>query len=51
MAAAFGSGALGAAALLLGAPIAYQLAPSRSQIAMALASGLLIGSASFKLID
>jgi hypothetical protein len=30
MAAAFGWGALGAAALLVGALIAYQLAPSRS---------------------
>ena len=50
---AFGWGALGAAALLLGALIAYQLAPGRSVIAavMALGSGLLIGSVSFELID
>jgi ZIP family zinc transporter len=53
MAAAFGWGALGAAALLVGALIAYQLAPSRSVIAvvMALGTGLLIGSVSFELID
>jgi zinc transporter, ZIP family len=53
MVAAFGWGALGAAALLLGALIAYQLAPGRSVIAvvMALGSGLLIGSVSFELID
>jgi ZIP family zinc transporter len=53
MAAAFGWGALGAAALLVGALIAYQLAPSRSMIAvvMALGTGLLIGSVSFELID
>jgi ZIP family zinc transporter len=53
MAAAFGWGALGAAALLLGALIAYQLAPSRRVIAvvMALGTGLLIGSVSFELID
>ncbi|HEU4398114.1 MAG TPA: ZIP family zinc transporter [Actinomycetota bacterium] len=53
MAAAFGWGALGAAALLIGSLIAYQLAPSRSVIAvvMALGTGLLIGSVSFELID
>src|SRR5215212_1513164 len=53
MAAAFGWGALGAAALLVGALIAYQLAPSRQVIAvvMALGTGLLIGSVSFELID
>jgi zinc transporter, ZIP family len=53
MVAAFGWGALGAAALLLGALIAYQLAPGRIVIAvvMALGSGLLIGSVSFELID
>jgi ZIP family zinc transporter len=53
MAAAFGWGALGAAALLVGSLIAYQLAPSRRVIAvvMALGTGLLIGSISFELID
>ncbi|HEV8374090.1 MAG TPA: hypothetical protein VGR68_12895, partial [Actinomycetota bacterium] len=53
MAAAFGWGALGASALLIGALIAYQLAPSRRVIAvvMALGTGLLIGSVSFELID
>jgi ZIP family zinc transporter len=53
MAAAFGWGALGGSALLVGALIAYQLAPSRSMIAvvMALGTGLLIGSVSFELID
>jgi zinc transporter, ZIP family len=53
MAAAFGWGALGAAALLVGSLIAYQLAPSRQVIAvvMALGTGLLIGSISFELID
>jgi zinc transporter, ZIP family len=53
MTAAFGWGALGAAALLVGAVIAYQLAPSRRVIAvvMALGTGLLIGSVSFELID
>jgi zinc transporter, ZIP family len=50
---AFWWGALGASALLVGALIAYQLAPSRRVIAvvMALGSGLLIGSVSFELID
>jgi zinc transporter, ZIP family len=50
---AFGWGALGAAALLVGALIAYQLAPSRGVIAvvMALGTGLLIGSVSFELVD
>jgi ZIP family zinc transporter len=53
MLAAFGWGALGASALLIGALIAYRLAPSRSVIAavMALGTGLLIGSVSFELID
>jgi zinc transporter, ZIP family len=53
MAAAFGWGALGAATLLLGSLIAYQLAPSRNVIAvvMALGTGLLIGSVSFELVD
>ena len=53
MAEAFGWGALGAAALLAGALIAYLLAPSRRVIAvvMALGTGLLIGSVSFELID
>jgi ZIP family zinc transporter len=53
MAAAFGWGGLGAAALLLGSLIAYQLAPSRQVIAvvMALGTGLLIGSVSFELVD
>jgi ZIP family zinc transporter len=53
MTAAFGWGALGAAALLVGALIAYQLTPSRRVIAvvMALGTGLLIGSVSFELID
>ena len=53
MAAAFGWGALGATALLIGSLIAYQLAPSRRVIAvvMALGTGLLIGSVSFELID
>jgi len=50
---AFGWGALGASALLIGALVAYLLAPSRRVIAvvMALGSGLLIGSVSFELID
>jgi ZIP family zinc transporter len=50
---AFGWGALGASALLIGALIAYQFAPSRRVIAvvMALGTGLLIGSVSFELID
>jgi zinc transporter, ZIP family len=50
---AFGWGAFGASALLIGAFIAYQFAPSRSVIAvvMALGTGLLIGSVSFELID
>ena len=51
--AAFGWGALGAAALLVGSLIAYQLAPSRQVIAvvMALGTGLLFGSVSFELVD
>jgi zinc transporter, ZIP family len=50
---AFGWGALGASALLIGALVAYLLAPSRRVIAvvMALGTGLLIGSVSFELID
>jgi ZIP family zinc transporter len=50
---AFGWGALGASALLIGALIAYQLAPTRQVMAvvMALGTGLLIGSVSFELID
>jgi zinc transporter ZupT len=50
---AFGWGALGAAALLAGALIAYLLAPGRRVIAvvMALGTGLLIGSVSFELVD
>jgi zinc transporter, ZIP family len=50
---AFGWGALGAAALLAGALIAYLLSPSRGVIAviMALGTGLLIGSVSFELVD
>jgi ZIP family zinc transporter len=53
VAAAFGWGALGAAALVVGSLIAYQLAPSKRVIAvvMALGTGLLIGSVSFELID
>jgi zinc transporter, ZIP family len=53
MAAAFGWGALGASALLVGALIAYQFAPSRRVIAVviALGTGLLIGSVAFELID
>jgi ZIP family zinc transporter len=53
MAAAFGWGALGGSALLVGALIAYVLAPSRSVIAvvMALGTGLLIGSVSFELVE
>jgi zinc transporter, ZIP family len=50
---AFGWGALGAAALLAGALIAYLLAPSRRVIAvvMALGTGLLIGSVAYELVD
>ena len=53
MAEAFGWGALGSAALLAGALIAYQLNPGRGLIAvvMALGTGLLIGSVSFELVD
>ena len=53
MAEAFVWGAVGAAALLVGALIAYQLAPSRAVIAavMALGTGLLIGSVAYELID
>jgi ZIP family zinc transporter len=50
---AFGWGALGAAALLIGALIAYLLNPIRQVIAvvMAVGTGLLIGSVSFELVD
>ena len=50
---AFGWGALGAAALLVGALVAYLLDPSRGVIAvvMAVGTGLLIGSVSFELVD
>jgi ZIP family zinc transporter len=53
VAAAFGWGALGASALLVGALLAYLLSPGRGVIAvvMALGTGLLIGSVSFELID
>lgn len=53
MAEAFLWGTVGAAALLLGAAIAYELHPGRRAIAivMALGTGLLIGSVSFELID
>ncbi len=52
MAEAFGWGALGAAALLAGALIAYLLTPSRRIIAvvMALGTGLLIGSVAYELV-
>ncbi len=50
---AFGWGAIGASALLVGALIAYVVTPGRQFIAivMALGAGLLIGSISFELID
>jgi zinc transporter, ZIP family len=50
---AFGWGALGAVALLIGALIAYLLSPGRRVIAvvMALGTGLLIGSVSYELVD
>jgi zinc transporter, ZIP family len=50
---AFAWGAIGAAALLIGALIAYQFAPSRTVIAvvMAVGTGLLIGSVSYELVD
>ena len=53
MAEAFGWGAFGAAALLVGALIAYLLDPGRRAIAvvMALGTGLLIGSVAFELVD
>lgn len=53
MAEAFGWGALGASALLVGALIAYLLAPGRRVIAvvMALGTGLLIGSVAYELLD
>src|SRR5215213_10928014 len=49
---AFFWGAVGAAALLVGAYVAYRFAPTRRVIAvvMALGTGLLIGSVSFELI-
>jgi ZIP family zinc transporter len=50
---AFLWGAIGAAALLIGALIAYFLNPSRQVIAIvvAIGTGLLIGSVSFELVD
>jgi ZIP family zinc transporter len=50
---AFLWGAVGASALLVGALIAYAVAPSKRFIAvvMALGAGLLIGSIAFELID
>lgn len=53
MIAAFGWGALGASALLIGAVLVYHLTLSRTVIAvvMALGTGLLIGSVSFELVD
>lgn len=50
---AFGWGAVGGSTLVIGALVAYLLAPSRSVIAvvMALGTGVLIGSVSFELID
>ena len=50
---AFGWGAIGAAALLVGALAAYLFDPSRQVMAviMALGTGLLIGSVSFELVD
>ncbi|HSJ46932.1 MAG TPA: hypothetical protein VK923_19850 [Euzebyales bacterium] len=53
MIAAFGWGALGGSALLVGALIAYLLAPSRRMIALvtALGTGVLIGSVSFELVE
>ena len=50
---AFLWGGVGAAALLVGALIAYQLDPSRRAMAviMALGTGVLIGSVSFELVD
>ncbi|MFI6426820.1 ZIP family metal transporter [Promicromonospora sp. NPDC050880] len=53
MLAAFGWGALGAAALVAGALVAYAGRPSRRFIAvvMALGAGLLIGSVAFELVD
>ena len=49
---AFGWGAVGGSTLLIGALVAYLLAPSRAVIAvvMALGTGVLIGSVSFELI-
>jgi ZIP family zinc transporter len=50
---AFVWGGVGAAALLVGAFVAYEFAPTRRLIAvvMALGTGLLIGSVSFELVD
>jgi zinc transporter, ZIP family len=51
--AAFGWGALGASALVLGALIAYRIGPGRQVVAyiMAIGAGVLIGSVAFELID
>jgi ZIP family zinc transporter len=53
VAAAFGWGGLAAFALVVGALIAYRMAPSRRVIAvvMALGTGVLIGSVSYELIE
>jgi ZIP family zinc transporter len=53
MSAALATGALAALPLLIGALLAYHLAPSRRAIAvvMALGAGLLIGSVSFDLVQ
>ncbi|MFL6145218.1 MAG: ZIP family metal transporter [Labedaea sp.] len=53
MFAAFGWGIVGASALLIGALVAYHLAPSSRVLAvtMALGTGLLIGSVSFELVE
>src|SRR3954471_15949936 len=50
---AFFWGALGAAALLVGALVSYRFQPGRRLIAMVMAvgSGVLIGSVSFELVD
>jgi ZIP family zinc transporter len=50
---AFGWGAFGAAALLVGALLAYQLdlSPRVIAVVMALGTGVLIGSVSFELVD
>jgi zinc transporter, ZIP family len=53
MLAAFGWGAVSSAALLVGALVAYRLRPGPRPVAVAMAvgTGLLIGSVSFELID